>query len=327
MRASRCTTHGEPRNLTIENIENPTAEIGSVVVSIEAASVNFPDILIVENRYQVSVPTPFTAGSEFAGTVTQVGPDVSWPAVGDRVMGSAFCGAFAEQISVPARQLSPVPKGLDMIHAAAFAVTYRTAYHSLVTIGGLEAGDWVVVLGAAGGVGSAAVDIAVRLGAKVIAAVSSAERAKVCLELGASETIVYTEESLKDRIKEITGAGADLVIDPVGGSYAEQAIRATRWGGRYVCVGFADGEIPRIPMNLILLKGVILRGFEIRTLSDHLPEAVALGDKRIDELVAEGMKPYVSEVFPLSRTPDALTAVRDRSTTGKIVIDTRNEQL
>ncbi|MFF0818743.1 NADPH:quinone oxidoreductase family protein [Rhodococcus sp. NPDC003318] len=322
MRAARCEVHGDPDKIVIREVPDPVAGPGEVLVGIEAASVNYPDVLIAADRYQVTVPTPFTAGSEFAGKVLAVGEGVENFTAGDAVMGSAFGGAFAEQIAVPASALYPVPDGLDMVHAAAFNVTYRTAYHSLTTFGEVKAGDWVVVLGAAGGVGTACIDVATRLGAKVIAAVSTPERAEACRELGAVETIVYDNEDLKARIKEITGKGADVVVDPVGGAYSEQAFRAIAWGGRFVVVGFAQGDIPRIPLNLVLLKGAIVRGFEIRTLGTHLPEAVEKGRIEIERLVANGMKPYVSEIHPLEAAPLALTRVAGRQTTGKIVIDT-----
>lgn len=322
MRAARCEVHGDPDKIVIREVPDPIAGPGEVLVGIEAASVNYPDVLIAADRYQVTVPTPFTAGSEFAGRVLSVGSDVEGLAPGDPVMGTAFGGAFAEKIAVQAAALSQVPAGLDMVHAAAFNVTYRTAYHSLTTFGEMKSGDWVVILGAAGGVGTACIDVATRLGAKVIAAVSTHERAEACRELGAAETIVYNDEDLKARIKEITGKGADVVVDPVGGAYSEQAFRAIAWGGRFVVVGFAQGDIPRIPLNLVLLKGAILRGFEIRTLAAHLPDAVEKGRQEIESLVAQGMKPYVSAVHPLDEVPLALTRMAERKTTGKIVIDT-----
>ncbi|AZG45893.1 NADPH:quinone oxidoreductase family protein [Gordonia insulae] len=322
MRAVRCETHGDPDLLVVRDIPDPVAGPGEVLVGIEAASVNYPDVLIAADKYQVSVPTPFTAGSEFAGRVLGAGADVDGLVVGDAVMGTAFGGAFAEKIAVPATALSPVPEGLDLVHAAAFNVTYRTAYHSLTTFGDVRAGDWVVVLGAAGGVGTACIDVATRLGARVIAAVSTPDRAQECRDLGAAEAIVYGEENLKERIKEITGGGADVVIDPVGGAYSEQALRAIRWGGRFVVLGFAQGDIPRIPLNLILLKGAVLRGFEIRTLAQHLPEAVERGRREIARLVAQGMTPHVSEIHALDEAPKALARVAERQTTGKVVIDT-----
>lgn len=322
MRAARCEVHGDPDKIVIREVPDPVAGPGEVLVGIEAASVNYPDVLIAADRYQVTVPTPFTAGSEFAGRVLSVGSDVKGIAPGDPVMGTAFGGAFAEKIAVPAAALSPVPAGLDMVHASAFNVTYRTAYHSLTTFGEMKSGDWVVILGAAGGVGTACIDVATRLGAKVIAAVSTPERAAACRELGAVETIVYDDEDLKARIKEITGKGADVVVDPVGGTYSEQAFRAIAWGGRFVVVGFAQGDIPKIPLNLVLLKGAIVRGFEIRTLAAHLPDAVEKGRQEIESLVAQGMKPYISAVHPLDEVPLALTRMAERKTTGKIVIDT-----
>lgn len=322
MRAVRCETYGGPDLLVVRDIPDPVAGPGEVLVGIEAASVNYPDVLITADKYQVSVPTPFTAGSEFAGTVLAVGAGVDGVSAGDAMMGTAFGGAFAEKIAVPATALSPVPDGLDMVHAAAFNVTYRTAYHSLTTFGDVSAGDWVVVLGAAGGVGTACIDVATRLGARVVAAVSTPERAQACRDLGATETVVYGEENLKERIKEITCGGADVVIDPVGGEHSEQALRAIAWGGRFVVLGFAQGDIPRIPLNLVLLKGAVLRGFEIRTLAQHLPDAVERGRREIARLVAQGMKPHVSEVHGLDEAPKALARVAERQTTGKVVIDT-----
>lgn len=321
MRAARCEVHGDPEKIVIRDLDEPVAGPGEVIVGIEAASVNYPDVLIAADKYQVTVPTPFTAGSEFAGRVVTTAPGVTEVAVGDAVMGTAFGGAFAEQIAVPAAALSPIPAGLDMIHAAAFNVTYRTAYHALSTFGEVRPDDWVVVLGAAGGVGTACIDVATRLGAKVIACVSTPERAQACRELGATEAVVYGQENLKERIKGITGGGADVVIDPVGGDYSEQALRAIAWGGRFVVIGFAQGDIPRIPLNLVLLKGVVIRGFEIRTLAQHLPDAVARGRIEIEQLIAQGMKPHVSEVHSLTDTPAALARVAGRRTTGKIVID------
>ncbi|GCE44286.1 Quinone oxidoreductase [Rhodococcus wratislaviensis] len=321
MRAIRCEAYGGPESLTVRDLPDPTAGPGQVVVRVEAAAVNYPDGLVVANRYQVSVPTPFTAGSEFAGTVLSVGTGVHTVTPGDTVTGASFTGAFAEQIVVPETALAPIPDGLSMIDAAAFGVTYRTAYHALVTIGEMRTGDWVVVLGAAGGVGTACVDIATRLGGRVIAAASSEERVELCRSLGAVEGIAYEKENLKERIKSITGSGADVVIDPVGGAYAEQAIRATTWGGRYVCVGFANGEIPRIPMNIVLLKGAILRGFEIRTLADHRPDVVADGTAAIERLISEGMRPHVSGVFALEDAPRALALMQNRAAHGKIVLD------
>lgn len=320
MKALRCTHYGNPEMLAIVEVPQPVPGPGEVLIKVAAAAVNYPDVLIVQDRYQMSVPVPFTPGSEFAGTVGGIGEGVEGFVIGDLVMGAVVTGAFAEFVCVAATALTRVPDGLVAETAAAGTVAMRTAYHSLVTIGGLAAGDRVVILGAGGGVGSACVQIATRLGATVIAAVSTEQRAQWCRELGADHTIVYSAESLKDRIKEITGTGADLVIDPVGGSRSEQALRATVWGGRFVVVGFADGEIPRIPLNLVLLKGVIVRGFEIRTLGDHLPDEVADGDRQLARMYAEGLRPAVTEVVPLERAVDVLERIRTRDVTGKVII-------
>ncbi|MFE6489065.1 NADPH:quinone oxidoreductase family protein, partial [Streptomyces sp. NPDC057757] len=255
MRAARCTEYGPPGGLTVAELDDLRPGPGEVLVRVHAAAVNFPDVLIVANRYQVPAPPPFTPGSEFAGVVAALGAGVTGPPVGSPVAGAVLTGAFAEQVVVPVASLRQVPDGLDMVHAAAFHVTYATAYHSLVTVGRGTAGEWAAVLGAAGGVGSAAVDVATRLGMRVVAAASSEERLTVARKLGAAAGVDYVREDLKLRLRELTsGEGAHLVIDPVGGRHAEAALRGLRRGGRFVTVGYADGEIPRIPLNLVLLK-------------------------------------------------------------------------
>jgi NADPH:quinone reductase len=320
MRAARCEEYGDPANVVIRDIPAPVATPGHVVVDVAAAAVNFPDLLLIANRYQVSAPLPFTPGSEFAGRVAAVGEGVTGLSPGDLVYGTVFTGAMAGQVLVPARAVSPVPAGLSMTEAAAFRVTYLTAYHALVTAGELRPGQWVVVLGAAGGVGTAAVDVAVRLGARVIAAASSPERLKVCAQLGAEAGIDYVREDLKQRIKDITGDGADLVVDPVGDRWAEPALRAIRWGGRFVTLGYAGGDIPRIPLNIVLLKNVTVRGMELRTWTERLPEETAAARDALTELVAGGMRPAVSEVHELEDVGTALQRVADRLPTGKVVI-------
>jgi NADPH:quinone reductase len=320
MRAVRCEEYGDPSNVVIRDIPDPIVTPGHVVVAVAAAAVNFPDLLLIANRYQVSAPLPFTPGSEFAGRVTAVGEGVTGLSPGDLVYGTVFTGAMAEQVLVPARAVSPVPAGLTMVEAAAFRVTYLTAYHALVTAGELQPGQWVVVLGAAGGVGTATVDVAVRRGARVIAAASSPERLKVCAQLGAEAGIDYVREDLKQRIKDVTGDGADLVVDPVGDRWAEPALRAIRWGGRFVTLGYAGGEIPRIPLNIVLLKNITVRGLELRTWTERLPEETARARHALTELVAGGMRPAVSEVHELEAVGTALQRVAGRVPTGKVVI-------
>jgi NADPH:quinone reductase len=320
MRAARCEEYGGPGNVVIREIPNPVVTPGHVVVDVAAAAVNFPDLLFIANRYQVPAPLPFTPGSEFAGRVAAVGEGVTGLAPGELVYGSVFTGAMAEQVLAPARAVAPIPGGLSMTEASAFRVTYLTAYHALVTAGGLRPGQWVVVLGAAGGVGSATVDVAVRLGARVIAAASSPERLAVCQELGAEAGIDYVKEDLKQRIREITGDGADLVVDPVGDRWAEPALRAIRWGGRFVTVGYAGGDIPRIPLNVVLLKNITIRGLELRTWTERLTEETAHARGALTQLVAQGMRPVVSEVHELEDVGTALQRVSDRLPTAKVVI-------
>ncbi|MFC1405257.1 MULTISPECIES: NADPH:quinone oxidoreductase family protein [Streptacidiphilus] len=319
MRAARCEVYGGPADIVVRDIEAPRAGPGTVLVDVAAAAVNFPDLLFIADQYQVSAPLPFTPGSEFAGRVAALGEGVDGFAVGDLVHGSVPTGAMAEQVVAPVGSVSKIPEGLSMAEAASFRVAYLTAYHGLVTAGGVQPGQWVVVLGAAGGVGTACVDLAVRLGARVIAAASSPERLEVCRKLGAEAGIDYAGEDLKKRIKEITGEGADLVLDPVGDRWTEPALRAIRWGGRLVTIGFAGG-IPSIPLNLVLLKNVTVRGLELRTWTQRLPEETARAREHLAELVAQGMRPLVSEVHPLEKVGDALQRVADRVNTGKIVI-------
>lgn len=307
----------------VDDVPTPTLRPNGVLVDVHAASVNFPDVLLMANEYQVSIPVPFTLGSEFAGVVAAITGDGSDELqVGDRVFGSAFVGAFAEQIGMPVSALTRVPDGVSFAEAAAFGVAYSTAYHALRTVAAVQPGEWVVVLGAAGGVGLASVELATVLGARVLAAASSDAKLALCRERGAVATANYATEDLKAVIKDVTGGGADVVIDPVGGAYSELALRATRWGGRFIVVGFASGEIPRIPLNLVLLKGVIVKGFEFRTFAEHAPEEARRDRDELFALFSSGqVRPHVSAVFPLEQTAEALRAMADRQALGKIVID------
>jgi NADPH2:quinone reductase len=318
--AVRCIAHGRPQDVVVAELPEPEPGPGEVVLAVRAAAVNFPDTLMISDGYQVSVPAPFTCGSEFAGVVVAVGAGVDDGWLARHVMGGVIVGAFAERVKVPVTALTRVPDGLNLVQAAAFGVTYTTAYHSLATIGRASAGEWAVVLGAAGGVGTACVDLGVAMGLQVIAAASSAERVARCLDRGAVAGIDYSREDLKQRIKDLTGGGADVVVDPAGGPNAEAALRAMRWGGRFVTVGYASGTIPRIPLNLVLLKGVIIRGFELRTIAAHLPEAAAQAPDALARWVASGMRPMVSATYPLADAAQALVDVAERRVIGKAVI-------
>ncbi|MFJ9127761.1 NADPH:quinone oxidoreductase family protein [Streptomyces sp. NPDC102340] len=327
MRTASCTAYGPPSGIAVVETEDLEPGPGEVLVQVHAAAVNYPDVLVAADRYQISAPLPFTPGSEFAGVVLAHGPGVSGPPVGSPIAGAVFTGAFAEQVVAPVAALRPIPDGLDMVHAAAFHVTYQTAYHALVTVGGAAPGEWVAVLGAAGGVGSATVDVATRLGLRVVAAASSPERLAVARKLGAEHGIDYKREELKVRIRELTGGdGVHLVIDPVGGDHAEAAFRALRRHGRFVTVGYADGRIPRIPLNLVLLKNATVRGFEARMMREEAPQAVVAAQRALSGLVRDGMRPLVSSVHPLSDVAAALTAVAERRTTGKVVLDLTDER-
>jgi NADPH2:quinone reductase len=303
-------------------VPDPVPGTGEVLVDIAYAAVNFPDVLIVANEYQVKLPAPFIPGSEFAGVVSSVGEGVEGVAVGDRVYGASFVGAYAECIVVAASSVTVVPDSVDLRDAAAFSVAHTTAIHALRTMADVQKGESVLVLGAAGGVGLATVELATLFGARVIAAASSPAKLALCEKYGAVAGIDYTTEDLKVRTKELTGGGADVVMDPVGGPYAEQALRATKWGSRYVVLGFASGEIPRIPLNLVLLKGVIVRGMEMRTITEHEPERVARDLQELRDLFMGGkLHPHVSAVYPLGDTALALQSMLDRTATGKVLID------
>ena len=322
MRAARCLEYGPPSSVVVVEVPEPVASEGQVVVEVAAAAVNFPDVLLVADQYQFHLPVPFTVGSEFAGTVTAVGTGVDGVAVGDRVRGSTMFGAFAEQIAVPASSLQPVDPAVGLATAAASGVAHATAYHALRSVARVQPGDWVVVLGAAGGVGLAAVELGAVLGARMVAAASSAEKTALCLARGAEAAIDYTTEDLKARVKEITGDGAHVVIDPVGGANAELALRAMRWGGRFVTVGFASGEIPRIPLNLVLLKGVVVTGFTMEGFARHQDEDRRRDVAELAALARAGRAtPYISATYPLAETGKALSDLAERRATGKVLVE------
>jgi NADPH2:quinone reductase len=322
VRAAQCLAYGPPSSVVVVDVPDPIPTAGQVVVDVAAAAVNFPDVLLVADKYQVHLPVPFTVGSEFAGTVRSVGDGVDGVAVGDRVMGSTMFGAFAEQIVVAASSLQPVHPDVDLATAAASGVAHQTAYHALRSMAGLAAGEWVVVLGAAGGVGLAAVQLGAALGGRMVAAVSSPEKMALCLARGAEVAVDYRTEDLKVRLKEITGGGADVVVDPVGGPNAELALRAMRWGGRFVTVGFASGEIPRIPLNLVLLKGVVVSGFTMEPFARHRGEERARDLAELAELAKAGRAaPYISASYALADAGQALSELADRRATGKVLVE------
>jgi len=321
MRAVRCQHYGPPSSVVVDEVADPIAAKGQVVVDVAAAAANFPDVLVVADKYQVTIPVPFTVGSEFAGTVSSVGPGVDGLAVGDPVMGSVLFGAFAERVAVSAASLQPVDPAVDLVSAAASGVAHRTAFHALRSFARVRSGDWVVVLGAAGGVGLAAVELATLLGGRVVAAASTPEKLALCAERGAVVGIEYTTEDLKARVKQVTGGGADAVVDPVGGPAAEAALRALAWGGRFVTVGFASGEIPRIPLNLVLLKGVVVTGFTLEGFARNQRDDDARDRAELAELYRSGrFAPHISARYPLEQAGQALADLAERRAMGKVLV-------
>ena len=319
MRAVICPAYGPPEIIRIEERPSPAPGPGQVRVRVGAAAVNFPDVLVIANEYQVKVPTPFVPGSEYAGVVTEVASDVTRVAVGDRVSGTGMFGAFAEEIVVPAGGLTPIPSGVDDRRAAAFGVAYRTAYHALRSMARVQAGDELIVLGAGGGVGLAAVQLGVLLGLSVTAVASSTEKLAAAQAHGARKLVNYKEKSLRDALKEAVGQGAHAVLDPVGGELSEPALRSLRRGGRFVTVGYASGVIPRIPLNLVLIKGIQLLGFQFQ---DVPPDEFRRNEKELAELlITHSELPHISATYPLAEAAAALRLVGDGRAIGKIVID------
>ena len=323
MRAILCTEHGEPESLTMADVPDLTAGPGQAVINVEAAGVNFPDTLIIQNLYQFKPDLPFSPGGEVAGTVGAIGEGVDRVAVGDRVIAFPGWGGFAEQVVVEARTVIPIPGTMPTDVAAAFVMTYGTSYHALKDRADLTPGETLLVLGAAGGVGLAAVELGKVFGLRVIAAASTDEKLAVCRDHGADETINYSTENLKDRAKELTGGvGVDIVYDPVGGDYTEAALRATAWEGRLLVIGFAAGPIPKIPLNLTLLKGCDIRGVFWGSFAAREPQRNAQNLMDLVEMFNDGrIKPHISAKYPLEETGAALRALMDRKATGKIVIE------
>lgn len=322
MRAAVCPEHGPPEVVRIEDLPSPELAEGQARVRVRAASVNFPDVLLVAGQYQVTVPPPFVPGSELAGVVAEVADGVTGVAVGDRVIGTAMVGAFAEEAVLSAETLRRIPDGVDERRAAAFGVAHRTAYHVLRSVAAVQPGDELIVLGAGGGVGLAAVQLGAVLGATVTAVASSPEKLAVAAAHGATHLVDHRSGDLRQALRATLPGGGDVVIDPVGGGLAEPALRSLRWGGRFVTVGYASGEIPRIPLNLVLLKGVQVLGFEFRGFVGHAPDDAARDEKELMALLADGRAtPHIGATFDLDATAEALRYVADGKAVGKVVLD------
>ena len=322
MKAIVCNDWGPPDSLELQDLPDIQPAAGEVVVDVRAAGVNFPDVLTVQGKYQHRPELPFTPGNEFAGTVRAVGEGVNGFRPGDRVIGFTRVGAFAEQVSAPAEVLMPMPPGMDFDTAAAITLTYGTSHHAVVDRAQLKAGETMLVLGAAGGVGLAAIEIGKALGARVIAAASSAEKLAVCREHGADVLIDYTKEDLREALTAATGGkGPDVIYDPVGGPWSEPALRSIAWRGRHLVVGFAAGEIPKLPWNLMLLKGASVVGVFWGEFAKREPKANLAAMREMLGWMAEGkLRPLVSKRYALADTAQALNDMAARKVTGKVVI-------
>jgi NADPH2:quinone reductase len=322
MKAIVCRQYGPPEMLVFEDLPSPRPGPGEVVVTVKAASVNFPDVLIIQNKYQVKPPLPFTPGSELAGIVKEVGEGVQGYKPGDKVIAFTSYGAFAEEVRTEAARLLPLPEGMSFESGAAFLLTYATSDHALRDRGQLRAGETLLVLGAAGGVGLAAIEIGRALGARVIACASTEDKLAVCREHGADDTINYATEDLRGRIKALTGdKGVDVVYDAVGGPYTEPAFRSLAWRGRLLVVGFAAGEIPKLPLNLALLKGAAVVGVFWGDFARREPKEFAASVAQLGRWYREGkLKPHVSMTFSLAKAAEALKLMAARQVKGKVVL-------
>jgi NADPH:quinone reductase len=322
MKAILCTHFGTPDDLVLTDIPSPAVGPGEAIVRVKAAALNFFDTLIIAGKYQHKPPFPFSPASEFAGIVESVGAGVTDVAVGDRVMGSTGWGAARESLAVSTKLLVKIPDNLDFERAAGLTVTYATTLYGLRERGGLKSGETLAVLGASGGTGLAAVEIGKIMGARVIACASSDEKLAFARSHGADETVNYASEDLRDALKRHGGArGIDVIYDPVGGAYAEPAVRSLGWEGRYLVIGFAAGEIPRLPLNLVLLKSCDVRGVLWGSWATREPEAQRALMTDIVRWCAEGkLSAHVHAVYPLAETAKALKAIADRKVMGKIVL-------
>lgn len=325
MKAVLCKAFGPADTLVVEDVSSPEIKKNEVLLDVHAAGINFPDTLIIEGKYQFKPPFPFSPGGEASGVISAVGEKVSHLKVGDRVMALTGWGSCAEQVAVPAYNILPMPQGMDFSTAAAFSMTYGTAMHALTQRGALQAGETLLVLGASGGVGLAAIEIGKAMGARVIAAASSAEKLEVARQAGADELVNYQDEDVRERLRTLTkGQGVDVVIDPVGGDLFETVFRSIAWNGRMLVIGFASGTIPSLPANLPLLKGAAVIGVFWGSFAQRQPQDNVANFQQLFAWYAEGkLKPLVSQTFALEDTAQAINTLAARKAVGKLVINVR----
>jgi len=324
MKAVLCKSHGMPDTLVVEDVPSPDLIGGQVLISVKACGVNFPDTLIIQGKYQFKPDLPFSPGGEVSGVIKAVGDGVTNVSVGDRVIAFSTWGGFAEELAVDANRLIRMSDKMEFEKASAFILTYGTSYHALKDRANIQPGETLLVLGASGGVGLAAIQLGKAMGARVIAAASTKEKLDVCAANGADELINYSSEDLRARVKEITqGAGVDVIYDPVGGPLSEKALRDMSWRGRFLVVGFAVGEIPKVPLNLALLKGCSIVGV---FWGDFTRREPALNDANNRELMrlfeAGKISPHIHKVYPLTQASEALNELLDKKVSGKVVLST-----
>jgi NADPH2:quinone reductase len=322
VKAALCKEYGPPRSLVVEEVEPPEPGRGEVKLRVHACGVNFPDILMMAGKYQSRPDMPFSPGGEVSGEIITVGEGVEGLATGQRVLGMAGHGGMAEEICLPAAAVVPIPDNMDYETAAGFILTYGTSYHALKQRARLQEGETLLVLGAAGGVGLAAVELGRLMGARVIAAASSREKLDLAGEYGATDFVNYTEENLKDRVKELTGGrGVDVIYDPVGGELFDQCMRSIAWKGRVLVIGFASGEIPKVPVNLALLKGCEIVGVFWGAFTQREPEVHRENTRELLEFATSGkLKPHISATFPLEQAGEALAVLAERKALGKVIV-------
>ncbi len=322
MKALLCSSYGPPSSLELKEIPSLPLQKGEIRIAIKACGVNFPDTLIIQGKYQFKPELPFAPGSDIAGVVTEIGEGVNQFKVGDEVFSIVAYGGFAEEIVIHNKRCFPKPPGMDFPVAASFMMAYGTSYHALKDRARLKEGETLLVLGASGGVGLAAIELGKVLGARVIAAASTDDKLDLCKEYGADELINYSTEDLKTRVKELTdGKGANVVYDPVGGKYSEAALRATAWKGRFCVVGFAAGDIPKIPLNLPLLKGCQIVGvFWGEFASKETMKNMANTLELLQMYNEKKIKPHIHALYPLENAAEALEEMQNRKVKGKVVI-------
>ncbi len=322
MKIIHCVQHGTPETLRLQDIPEPEPAAGEARIKVYACGVNFPDVLIIQNKYQFKPELPFAPGGEIAGIVDAVGEGVRFPKVGDRVLALSGWGGFAEKACVSAKRIFPMPPGLGFTAAATTLYTYGTSYHALKDRANLQPGETLLVLGAAGGVGLAAVELGKVMGATVIAAASSADKLAICQEKGATHVINYAEEDLRERIKALTNdQGVDVIYDPVGGALAEPALRSMAWRGRYLVVGFAAGDIPKFPLNLMLLKGCAVMGVFWGSFAEREPQRNLQNFTELLGWMTQGkISQHIHRMYALEEAPQALTDLMERQVRGKAVV-------